>query len=444
MNVTAPRDKRRVLGMVFLTVFIDMVGFSIIFPLFPHMLDYYVGLEGETSAIGRLTRTLATISGDRFAVVTLFGGVLGSLYSLLQFLFAPVWGRFSDVVGRRPALLLTLCGTAAAHLLWVFSGSFAVLVAARLLGGVMAGNISTASAVVADSCPGTDRARGMGILGAGIGLGFVIGPAIGGLTSIWDMAATFPWATSWGINPFSACALAAFVLAAFNLLWVYRGLPETHGGISTGAGKGEMVRTIHPFRALGQLRFPGVKGTNLAYFVYQVAFSAMEFTLTFLAVERLHYEERDNMWMFVFVGITIAVVQGGLVRRVVPAAGEKRVAVAGISLTVPGLVVVGWAGSNVMLYAGLALLAIGSGLVMPTLGALASRYTPDDRQGLALGVFRSMGALARAIGPVMGGLLYWRVGSWAPYALGSFLVAISLTVTAGLPQVSAWPQPQRP
>ncbi len=436
-------DKRRVLGMVFLTVFLDMVGFSIIFPLFPHMLDYYVGLEGETSAIGRLTSALASIAGDRFAVVTLFGGVLGSLYSLLQFLFAPIWGRFSDHVGRRPALLLTLCGTAASHLLWIFSGSFAVLVAARLLGGMMAGNISTASAVVADSCPGVDRARGMGLLGAGIGLGFVIGPAIGGVTAFWDMAATFPWAMSWGINPFSACALAAFLLAAFNLLWVYRGLPETRGKLSGDAGNEEMVRTIHPFRALAQLRFPGVRATNLAYFVYQVAFSAMEFTLTFLAVERLHYEARDNMWMFVFVGITIAAVQGVVVRRVVPAAGEKRVALAGIVLTVPGLITVGWAGSSVTLYAGLALLATGSGLVMPTLGALASRYSPDDRQGFALGVFRSMGALARAIGPLVGGLLYWRVASWAPYGLGSCLVAISLAMAAGLPQVNAWPQTQR-
>ncbi|MED6315435.1 MAG: MFS transporter, partial [Verrucomicrobiota bacterium] len=143
--------KKPTLFIVFLTVFIDVVGFSIIFPLFPAMLDYYLELEGENSLIGWLKIWLERFAGDdENAVATLFGGVLGSLYGILQFVFAPIWGAYSDRHGRRPVLVLTLGGIVLANLIWVFAGSFALLVVSRLLGGIMAGNISTASAVAAD------------------------------------------------------------------------------------------------------------------------------------------------------------------------------------------------------------------------------------------------------------------------------------------------------
>ncbi|GMQ80131.1 MAG: MFS transporter [Planctomycetia bacterium] len=432
------KNNKHFLRIVFLTVFIDMVGFSIIFPLYPEMLQYYLGLEGPDGLIGRLMAVLGTVSGEAhsLAVVTLFGGVLGSIYSFLQFLFAPIWGNLSDRIGRRPTLLLTLLGTAASYVLWFFSGSFLLLVGARLLGGIMAGNVATASAVVADTCEGPDRARGMGVLGAGIGLGFVLGPAVGGIGASWNLLDSFPALADYGVNPFSMCALAAFVLASFNLISVYRRLPETFPQDRPAKpDSSEPARTRHPFRILRRLKFPGVRRVNLANFVYLVAFSAMEFTLTFLAAERLGYRARENMWMFVFVGITIAMVQGGLVRRVVPRAGEKRVAVFGIAVSIPGFVLVGMMESSLVLYAGLGLLAVGSGLVMPTLGALVSRYTPDDRQGLALGVFRSLASLARAIGPILGGCLYWGLSSWAPYALGALLVVIALAQASSLPPV---------
>ena len=131
------------------------------------MLEHYLALEGDASLLGKLVRTLADlVGGDEFAVQVLFGGLLGSLYSGLQFLFAPIWGGISDRRGRRPTLLLTLFGTALSYVIWFFAGNFALLVFARLLGGVMAGNISTASAVAADISKGADRAKHMGILGA--------------------------------------------------------------------------------------------------------------------------------------------------------------------------------------------------------------------------------------------------------------------------------------
>lgn len=435
-NPTDSNGKPKVLGLVFLTVFLDMVGFSIIFPLFPDMLEWYVAKEGAASSIGRLATWLQGLVTDDFAVIVLFGGILGSLYSGLQFLFAPVWGAISDKIGRRPTLLFTLFGTALSYVVWFFAGTFALLVTARLLGGMMAGNISTASAAIADTHAGKDRAKGMGMLGAGIGLGFVVGPALGGFAAGLDLTGSWDGAASMGVNPFSGAAAIAFGLAVLNLLWGVMRFPETKA-MGAAAGPSEHRRGINPFAALRRLAFPGVHTLNIAYLIYFIAFGAMEFTLVFLAAQHLDYGPRQNAYMFVFIGLTIAFVQGGIVRRLVPKVGEKKVATLGMMLTVPGFIGIAMVTrleSTALLYASLALVSIGSSLVMPSFSSLASRYVPDDRQGFALGVFRSFGSLARVIGPIAGGLLYYGLGSYAPYALGAVVLLIPVLMAAKLPQ----------
>lgn len=434
---------RSVLGLVFLTVFLDIVGFSIIFPLFPGMLDYYFTTEGADSFIGSIVTQLQAFAGeDRNAVQTLFGGLLGSVYGLLQFIFATVWGGLSDRIGRRPVLLITLSGTVLAYVFWSLAASFWVLVFARVLGGAMAGNISTASAAVADTTSGKDRAKGMGIVGMAIGLGFILGPALGalffGLTKpevgVDGVALTTSGAT-FGVNPFTGAALASCVLAILNLLWVAKLFPETLPLERRGSTKSD--RSFNPFARLRTLAFPGVVRTNLVYFLYLTAFAAIEFTLTFLAAARLGYDHGDLAWMFVFVGFVIAFVQGGLVRRLAPRFGEARLARLGLGLTLPGFVLIGGAETGGMLYAGLACMAVGSAFVMPCLSALVSRYCPADRQGLALGTFRSMGSLSRAVGPILGSLLYWRFGSAAPYWVGTGFLLIPLGLAIALPPVPA-------
>ncbi len=436
MSTTAPKPtpgpRKGVLGLVFLTVFLDMVGFSVIFPLFPEMLDWYVAEEGADSLVGRLASWLETLVEDRFAVIVLFGGLLGSLYSGLQFIFAPLWGGLSDRRGRRSILLITLTGTALSYVVWFFAGSFALLIIARLTGGIMAGNISIASAAVADTHKKADRAKGMGILGAGIGLGFVVGPALGGLASGWDLTTSLPDLA--GVNPFSGAALIAFGLALVNLVWAALRFPETRE--ATAAEGAPEKRSLNPFAAQGRLAFPGVHTLNLAYFIYFAAFGAMEFTLVFLAAEHLDYGPRENAWMFVFIGLTIAFVQGGIVRRLVPRVGELKVATMGMALTLPGFLLIAAVArteSAAVLYAGLALVAVGSSLVMPSFSSLASRYVPDDRQGFALGVFRSFGSLARVVGPIAGGLLYYGLGALAPYAIGAALLLMPLGLSRRLP-----------
>lgn len=430
---------RPVLGVIFLTVFFDLVGFSVIFPLFPEMLDHYLAVEGESSPVGQLVVFLRRLVGGtadpQFAVVALFGGILGSLYSTLQFVFAPVWGALSDRIGRRPTLLLTLAGTMAGYGLWIVADTFTLLVVSRLLGGIMAGNISTATAVIADTTTGEKRASGMGFLGMAVGLGFIVGPALGGAATLWNPLVTWPGMAGLGLHPFSGAAAVSFVLAAANLLGAAWLLPETRRAAPPGAPRPARA-TLRPFALLRSLRAPGLRLTNLVYLLYLTAFSAMEFTLTFLAVERFAFTSRGNAGMFVYVGLVIALVQGGLVRRVVPRYGERRVVLLGLSLLIPGFAIIGGSEATATFLGGLGCIAVGSALAMPCLSALASRYASEEHQGLALGTLRSMGALSRAVGPVLGGLLYWRFGSPAPYFTGAGFLFLPALLALLLPPVA--------
>ncbi len=434
---TAITPRRGSLKVLFLTVFVDLVGFSIIFPLFPDMLEHYLEHDGIDSVVGRLATWLEGLSGttdpqsQRLYTTVLFGGVLGSLYSVLQFIFAPIWGRLSDRTGRRPILLISISGLAIAYVLWAFAGSFLLLVISRLVAGLMGGNISVATAAVADMTGTKDRAKGMGMIGAAFGLGFILGPAIGAMLSGYDLSdAGLP-----GLNPFSAAAFAAVGLSIGNLVWVALRFDETLPPENRGNNPAH-VRSLNPLKLFaGDNLPPGVSATNLVFFLFQVAFAGMEFTLVFLAKERLHYGSRDMMWIFIFIGVLIALVQGGVVRRVTPRFGEKRVTEWGLVMLVPGLLLVGGAQSTLPFYFGLGLLAVGSALVSPCLSAMVSLYTPSDRQGEVLGVFRSLGALSRAIAPIVAGLVYWKLGSSWPYYGSALVMLAPLVLATRLPSV---------
>jgi MFS family permease len=430
--------KKGVLSTIFFTVLMDLIGFSIIFPLFPAMLEHYLAHEQPGGVFYNLVDFLRSLDGESggYYLPVLFGGVLGTLYSALQFVFAPIWGRLSDRIGRRPVLLLTLTGVAASYVLWFFAGSFTLLILARFLGGIMAGNISVATAAIADVTTRENRARGMALIGIGFGIGFTFGPALGGALSLVHLNEHFPSLTAYGVQPFSAAAAGAFLLSLLNLVWVYRKFDETLASGPDAASKTSTARyrTIDPRKLFGPQGIPGVHRAHLIYFVFFLAFSGMEFTLVFLAAERFGYTPTDNAWMFVFVGLVMAFVQGGIVRRMGPKTREKNLALAGVILTIPGFVVTGLCEGSGGLYLGLGLLAAGGALVTPSLSSLVSLLTPADRQGEILGIFRSLGALARAIGPIIACVVYWRYGSGTPYVAGAILLLLPLFLVLGLPR----------
>ncbi len=434
------RQKRRTLGIVFLTLFLDLVGFSIIFPLLPAMLEYY--LPGGTEDGGLLGRLIAPLANwaessgaqdPEFMTAVLFGGILGSLYSILQFFCAPLWGAYSDRVGRRKVLLITIAGLALSYVAWFFAASFWVLVLARILGGAMGGNLSVATAAVADVTSREQRAGGMAVIGVAFGLGFIVGPGIGGLAAMVDLSTHLPALQPLGVNPFSMAALVSLLLSAINLVWVSRRFEETLPPEKRGEPSAK--RGLQVFR-LFRSGTAATRRTNLVYLIYMLAFSGMEFTLTFLAVERFQFSPAQNGGMFVFIGFILILVQGGIVRRLAPAAGEKRLALAGLAAGVAAFACLSVALAMGLFFSALALMALSIGLTSPTLSALVSLYSEDADQGSALGTFRSAGSLARAVGPLLAAFAYFAYGSQAAYLFGAALILLPLGLALTLPKTA--------
>ncbi|WP_419168412.1 ferrochelatase [Halobacteriovorax sp.] len=431
-------NAKKSLKIVFLTLFLDLVGFSIIFPLFPALAKYYLTVDADNfflKAIFGSIDTLTNVGGaGEFSAIVLFGGALGALYSLLQFVAAPIWGTISDRIGRRPVLLISVFGLFVSYVLWAVAGNFTILILARFIGGIMGGNISTATAVVADVTTRKNRSKGMAIIGIAFALGFIIGPAMGGILSLFDLTKMYPALESIGINPFSMAAIVAGLLSLFNLVNLFNKFDETLP--EEKRGKHETERSANPLKLFKPLPYEGVNLTNFGYFLFLLAFSGMEFTLTFLAAERLNYSSMDNAYMFIFIGFILAMVQGGYVRRKAHQVGERKMALQGLIAIIPGLVLIGLASSSWLVYAGLFFLAIGSSLVVPCLTSLVSMYSPSNHQGHVIGVFRSLGALARVFGPIIASLIYWRYNSAAPYFIGSVFLIIPIIMVAKLPKPS--------
>ena len=432
------KSSRGRLAAIFLTLFLDLVGFSIIFPLFPAMLDYYLPTgQGEESLLGQLVSPLANwaqssgTANPRFMTSVLFGGILGSLYSILQFICAPLWGAYSDRVGRRKVLLITISGLALSYIAWFFASSFWVLLLARVLGGAMGGNLSVATAAVADSTTREKRSSGLAIVGIAFGLGFIVGPAIGGLFAKIDLTAIAPSLEAFGVNPFSVPALVSLILTLINLVWISRRFEETLPESKRAMPNSER-RALAAFRIF-QCPDAETRRTNFVYLIYMLAFSGMEFTLTFLAVERFNFSPAQNGGMFVYIGLILVLVQGGIVRRLAHPIGEKRLAIAGLAFGVTAFLAIAMTVKIGLFFGGLALMAFSIGLTSPTLSALVSLYSSENDQGANLGVFRSAGSLARAIGPLVAAFIYFIYGSESTYLFGALVVVIPLTMALKLP-----------
>jgi len=423
------------LGVIFLTLYIDLIGFSIIFPLGPDLLEYYLKIEGRTGALGWLvaqTDALAQAFGIANYAPVLFGGVLASVFSILQFVFAPFWGAVSDRRGRRGVLLLTVAGTAFGYLIWVCSGSFWLFLLSRIVSGGFSGNLSVATAAVADVTTREERSKAMGLVGAAFGLGLVTGPTLGALTVHFDLVARFPGLARFGFNPFSVPALLALGLCVINFFWIAARFKET---LTPAMRAGAIEpRLRNPISAILGLDNPAVRQTNLVAFVFSIAFVAMEAALTFLAAERFGYTARQNGILLAFLGFCAVVTQGFIVRRLLRVADETHVLMAGLAFTVVGMGVIGYAAQPWMLYAGLALLAVGSGFVNPSTTGLISLYAGAEEQGRILGIFRSLSALARAFTPVIAGIVFWRYGGTSVFVAGAVLALLALALSTKLPK----------
>jgi multidrug resistance protein len=362
--------KRSPLLVIFITVFIDLVGFGIVIPVLP----FYA--EGTT-----------------FGATPSQVGLLFASYSVMQFVFAPVLGRLSDKYGRRPILLASLLGTALGFLILGFATTLWMLFLGRIIDGISGGNISTAQAYIADVTTKEDRAKGMGLIGAAFGLGFVFGPAIGGVLSRWGIHVPFLFAGS---------------LAFANAILLYFTLPETvtpdhPARVSAASGRG--------WRQL----ISSLKNTRLGfvltiYFLSIVAFSIMTATFSLFMMFRLGYDAFRNGWIFAFVGVISAIIQGGLIGRLVKKFGESTLVIVGGLLFTACLVAIPFvtpaSGLIAILMLG-AVTSIGQALTAPSLSSLASKSATAGEQGVVLGVTQSVASLARAVGPSLAAALIY-------------------------------------
>jgi MFS transporter, DHA1 family, tetracycline resistance protein len=378
--------RRGPLTILFLTVFLDLVGFGIVIPLLP-------------------------LYAERFGASALAVAWLLAVYSLMQFLFAPTWGRLSDRFGRRPILLVGLAGSAGSYLLLGLAGSFAALFAARALAGIAGANVGVAQAYIADVTPPEERTRGMGILGAAFGLGFILGPAIGGTLAHVGTPAT----------PFLAAGALAALNGALALRWLPESLPYAARRAYTAGFRGRMrgVALALSSRRLAPL--------YAAAFLVTFAFSALETTFALFAHHRLGLTAAAVAFWFVYLGVLATVVQGGLVGPLARRLGEGRLAALGAGLLAGGLLGIPLARGGGELALALAAVAAGQGLVTPSLSALLTGAADPESRGRLLGVSQSLSALARVAGPIAAGLAFVALGAASPY-LGAAVVALAAMV----------------
>jgi DHA1 family tetracycline resistance protein-like MFS transporter len=373
------------LVIIFITVFIDLVGFGIIIPMLPFYAEAY--------------------GASAFQV-----GLLATSFSLMQFLFAPLWGRLSDRIGRRPIILAGLFGSAVSYFAFGLADSLAMLFAARIVAGIAGANIPTAQAFIADSTSAANRARGMGLIGAAFGLGFILGPAIGGFLSQWGYHAPAFFA--------AALSLANFLAGWFLLP---ESLPADKRGTRRAIGRVEAFQIA--------LARPALPLVLLVSFLVMTAFSAFESMFALFAGARFGYGATTIGYLFAWVGMVLAIVQGVLVGRVVPRLGEHRLVPAAIALMAVALVGHAVAPNVPTLMAAMALLAVGMGFNSPSLLSMVSRLADPSDQGATLGVSQSLASLARIVGPLWGGLAFDWFGITVPFLVSAVLMLIAAALS---------------
>jgi DHA1 family tetracycline resistance protein-like MFS transporter len=384
--------------VIFLTVFMDLVGFGIVIPMNPYI----------TRAFG----------GTSFDV-----GLLMATYSAMQFLFSPFWGKLSDRFGRRPILLLTIAGTVFGHLMFYYAGSLAMLFVARVVAGFFGANISTAMAAIADVTTEDKRSSGMGLIGAAFGLGFILGPALGGISTKIGIV------TGWGEQ---LPALVAAGISTINFVSAYFQFPET----LKLENRVIRERKSRIKDIIEKINRPLVGRLLLVQFLGSVAMANMEASMFLMVADRFGWGMEKASFGFMYVGLSIALVQGFLVRKLMPKYGERKLLIVGYVFFI--LAMAGIGAAEVIWFLAIAntFLALGHGLLNPAVNGSLSLLATAKEQGELMGVNQSLAALARVFGPPIGGYLYKTYGTASPFyaaaVFGMIAMATLMTVNQEL------------
>jgi DHA1 family tetracycline resistance protein-like MFS transporter len=383
--------RRTSLLVLFLTVFIDLIGFGMVIPFLPFYAREY-GASG-------------------IAV----GAVVG-IYSIMQFFFAPIWGRLSDRIGRRPVLLISLTASLCGYALFAFARSFVLLLLSRLVAGIGGANIGTAQAYIADSTTPENRARGMGLIGAAFGMGFILGPPLSGILSTVGQHRGLPG------NLLPGLAAAGMSAIALSVAFFVLGESKT----TVGQIRSKIPPQFDP-RIWRLVRSNQPLALILAaLFLSLLAVAGMETSVTLHARDRFNFRQLDLAWFFLFMGLIVATIQGGLIGRLARAMGERTLAAIGAGSFTLGLVLLPSIYRVPLLYAVAFFIAVGQGLTYPSLTSLVTRTTDPSQHGSILGIAAGIGSLARFIGPIIAGFLYDLFKARGAFYGGTFFVSLAL------------------
>ncbi len=393
----AQRGQRSPLIIIFLTIFIDLVGFGIIIPTMPFI----------ARDLGADIKSL---------------GLLMSIYSFMQFLFSPFWGSLSDRFGRRPIILISLLGCAGSFFVFAFAQSFWLLFAARAMAGVFGGNISTAHAYISDVTPPEERSKGMGLIGAAFGLGFVFGPMIGGLLGSigQSLGSEPPLGLSFSALGVAVLCLGNFVFAYFKL---EESLPAEVRARAERKTRGHRLQAI-----LSQIRRPVAGPMMIVYFLSGLAMAQMEAMLIPYMADQFQWGLKMTTYGFAYIGVIMMLTQGYFIRKWMPKYGEPIVLSVGLGLFAASLFGIAISGTILLLTVSMTMLALGNGMMRPPNLGIISLVTPDSEQGASMGVTNSLASLGRIVGPAVGGVLYELAGPTAPFSSAGVFSLLALAI----------------
>jgi MFS transporter, DHA1 family, tetracycline resistance protein len=403
---------------IFCTVVVDLLGFGIVIPILPL---YARNLALHPSPWMTWVNGALNLTDSPFVF---WAGVVLVIHPVAQFIAAPILGRLSDLVGRRPVLWVSLMGTCAAYLIMAMTGRFEWVLVARVLDGITGGNISVAQAAMADSSSPKERSKALGIIGAAFGLGFVLGPALAGILAGSHLGKTMLQNYGWQLPFFVAAgmSLTASMLVLFFLPETLRPEAKVHARKVQSRGHA-LIR---------ELKRPGMAQILLITFLAMSGFAMMEGTYALLCAKRFNFSQRGVGYLFAFVGVLIVIYQGGLVRVVAKRIPERIALFSGLALMACSLPLIPYAPWEAPFLLVMIPLCWGSGMNQTATSALASQLTPPDEQGGLFGVITSMSTVGRIVGPLVGTFVFAKFGYAAPYWLASAFLVLGLVLAITL------------
>ncbi|KZS97668.1 MFS, DHA1 sub-family [Sistotremastrum niveocremeum HHB9708] len=464
----------KVESVVFLSLVLDLFAFTIPLPLFPRIIEWYTKRE-ISNRNGFLAQTLSLVAGIRSFLykpsansqrwdIVLLGGLMGSLFSTLQFIVSPWIGKLSDKYGRRNVLLITMIGNILSAVIWIQSTTFASYLLSRAVGGLSEGNVQLAIAILSDVTTPENRSKALAHVGIAFAICFIIGPPIGAYFA----SRPVPYSLNLNgkeLNIYATPAILTLILLVAETVFLMVALPETRGrkavqpptekvnGHANGHANGSSKPAAKSSKANVESRIKTLKELKNLHFWFLGAFSGVEFTLTFLTFDLFDWNNSQNGRLIGFIGIVSALLQGGYVRKAITKSGEGVMARRGIAscavamalmAVIPHLSIDSLAPKVLLLSA--VFLAFTSATVVNSLTAYASlqcdegkeddngkpQEVPQLAKGRALGEFRSSGQLGRAVGPLLACALYWTVGPSITYALAACAMTTLISTSGAL------------